>query len=159
MPATAYLARFTPVTVESRRTRAGAAQLKSRGVIANKNGSIKRTVVAYGRLHDEILPKLEAGRPVLLKGYYERVRNADGSQGGEFFKPFAVIKVYDLPEITPANDTGRTPTPANDTGREQELHVRQGHKRMQRYGKGLAFVREIWIEACFVHQGGARKAA
>lgn len=151
---TAYLARFTPVTIESRRTARGAAQLKARGVIANRNGSIKRTIVAYGRLHDEILPKLEAGRPVLLKGYYERVRNADGSQGGEFFKPFAVVRVYDFPVIAPASDTPRTATPANDTGRTVELHVRQGHKRMQRYGKGLAFVREIWIDATYVERGG-----
>jgi len=123
MAQTAYFARFTPATIESRRTQRGHAQLRSRGVIDNRNSSVIRSVIAYGRLHDEILPKLEAGRPVLLKGYYERVRNADGTQGGEFFKPFAVIRVYDRPA---------PPAPANDavpTGRVVEGHDRKPHVR------------------------------
>lgn len=154
MPATAYLARFTPTTVESRRTTRGAAQLRSRGVIENRNGSKVRTVIAYGRLHDEILPKLETGRPVLLKGYYERVQNPDGSEGGEFFKPFAVIRVYDRPVPPAANDPR---APANDTGRTVEGHDREGHWRWQMCGKGRTERRRVWVRKCKIN--GGRKAA
>lgn len=157
MTATAYFARFTPSTIESRRTRTGAAQLKSRGIIENRNGSIVRTVVAYGRLHDEIKPHLEAGRPVLLKGYYERVRNDDGSQGGEFFKPFAVIRVYDRPLPPVANDNQALPVAANDTDRTVEGHERKAHGRWQMCGKGRTERRWVLVRKCTVN--GGRKAA
>lgn len=123
MAQTAYFARFTPTTVESRRTQRGHAQLRARGVIDNRNGSVVRSVIAYGRLHDEIAPHMEAGRPMLLKGYYERVQNDDGSQGGEFFKPFAVIRIYDRP------DTQMQVAPANDTERSVTGHDRRTHTR------------------------------
>jgi hypothetical protein len=150
MAQTAYYARFTPSSIESRRTGRGHAQLRSRGVIENRNGGIVRSVIAYGRLHDEILPKLEEGRPVLLKGYYERVQNPDGSTGGEFFKPFAVIRVYERPVPPPAND----PTPAAvPTGRVVEGHEREGHWRWQWCGKGRTERRRVRVRSCKVNGG------
>ena len=149
--ATAYYARFTPASIVSRRTARGAAQLRARGVIDNRNGGIVRSVIAYGRLHDEILPKLEEGRPVLLKGYYERVRYEDGSQGGEFFKPFAVIKVYDRPVPPAANDDARRP--ANDTGRTVEGHERKAHTRRIFCRKTGVLLRTVTVRKSQVNGG------
>ncbi len=150
----AYLARFTPFSVESKHTRNGVAQLKARGIIENRNGAIRRSVIAYGRLHDEIAPQLEPGRPVLLKGFYERVENRDGSRGGEFFKPFTVIRSYDIPT---APEQIETRSPSNDTGRTVQGHDRVGHWRWQWCGKGRSERRRVFVRSTQIN--GGKKAA
>jgi len=37
------------------------------------------------------------------------------------------------------------------TGVERAPHRRRGHIRNQRYGPGLSFVRQIWVEDCIIH--------
>ncbi len=146
MTNTAYNAKFTPTAIASRRLRSGTLQLKARGVIESRRGNIVRTIVAYGRLHDEILPSLQEGRQVLLRGFYDRVRNEDGSVGGDFFKPFKVLRVYDLDVPPPANDDPRKA--AGHTGRSPIGHERKGHWRWLRNGKG-----RVWVRQCDVKGG------
>lgn len=145
MTNTAYNAKFTPTAIASRRLRSGTLQLKARGVIESRRGNLVRTIVAYGRLHDEILPRLEEGRQVLLRGFYDRVQNEDGSAGGEYFKPFKVLRVYDAETPPPANDPRKA---AGHTGRSPIGHERKGHWRWLRNGKG-----RVWVRQCDVKGG------
>lgn len=145
--AQAQFVRFTPDTVESRRTMRGHAQLKSRGVVTTATTAYFRSMVAYGRLHDELKPHIITGRSVLLKGYWERVRNADGSMGGEFFKPFAYIRSFDDPETHPEA--------VNDNARTVAGHARKSHERRIRCKVTGEVIKVVLVKACRV-KGGQR---
>ena len=83
-----------------------------------------------------------------------------GRPGGEFLIARSIIEVLDVPAPTKRRTSAGTAASERDTpARTLTPHMRSGHYRRQRYGKGAQLVKIVWIPACEVGGPLARKAA
>lgn len=140
---------FAPDEADSRYTSAGKPYVRTRGTLTWRKQDLVRTLMIFGDLAEQMAAPMLDGASVVLEGRFKRVRNEDGTLGGEFFVAERLVNILDA--------EGR-PVSGDGTGRVIEGHYREGYYRRQHYGPGNSMVKRIWVEGTDVN-GGPRKAA
>jgi hypothetical protein len=89
----AYNAVFTAETLEPRVAANGNPYLRARGTIANRERSIRRTVMVHGAGYGPVTSEMRIGVPLKLRGFYREVQ-AGGKRGGQFFSAIGLASDY-----------------------------------------------------------------
>lgn len=90
-----YNIEVTPLgSITATPTAAGTPKLTFRAEVKAKGGrTLERTIVAKGRAHDALAAVLKEGRPVVIRGFYDRLpANDDGSRGAEYITAIGLPK-------------------------------------------------------------------
>lgn len=85
---TFYTAAATVITSEIKTMANGTPYLVARGSIARARAGkepIERTIKAEGKAMDAIKDAMIPGNVVRIRGFYDKVANAEGETSGEFF--------------------------------------------------------------------------
>jgi len=94
----AYNALFTAQTVEPRTAKNGKPYLRARGTIANRDGTVTRTVLVQGPGYETVAAHMRIGEPLGLRGFYRRVEGGD-RPGGQFFSAFGLTSAKSGPGV------------------------------------------------------------
>jgi hypothetical protein len=97
----AYNAVFTAETLEPRVAANGNPYLRARGTIANRERSIRRTVMVHGAGYGPVTSEMKIGVPLKLRGFYREVQ-AGGKRGGQFFSAIGLASAYGTKRSDPA---------------------------------------------------------
>lgn len=89
----AYNAVFTAETLEPRVAANGNPYLRARGTIANRERSIRRTVMVHGAGYGPVTSEMRIGVPLKLRGFYREVQTG-GRRGGQFFSAIGLASAY-----------------------------------------------------------------